>query len=94
MDKNEFQQNAKKKIDSLFTRLDEIKAKKDTANDKTRSQIDNKISELNAVKNELKEKYGSLKNAPDDKWEEVKGTFSSAFTSFKEGLTKLSSLYK
>jgi len=47
---------------------------------------------LKAKKKELQHKYDELAHTSDEKWEEVKSTFSSASESFKEGLAKITTL--
>ena len=93
MNRNEFQKKAKQQIDELFVKIDELEAKSDKLSDKAKAEVDEKISGLSKKKHELEAKYEELKNASDDKWEEVKSTFSAASASFKEGLSKLGSLF-
>jgi chromosome segregation ATPase len=48
---------------------------------------------LETKKADLQSKYNDLINAKDEKWEEMKNAFSSAADSFKEGFSKISSLF-
>ena len=94
MDRETFKENAKKSIDDLFAKIDELEAKKDKAKAETQAEYEAKINELKAKKEELLKKYEELNNATDEKWDEIKITFSSAMDSFKEGFSKISSIFK
>jgi len=43
---------------------------------------------------DLQPKYDALENATEETWESVKKTFSSALDSIKEGINKITSVFK
>jgi hypothetical protein len=93
MNKEEFKNNAKKSIDDIFAKIDELEAKKDKAVSAAKIEFEEKIAELKLKKAELESKYSKLLNATEENWEEVKTAFASASVSFKEGFSKLASLF-
>ena len=94
MDKENFKNKAKQSIDDIFAKIDEFEAKKDKAVGIAKAEYEEKIAELMLKKTELAEKYEKLVNSTEDNWEEVKAAFSSASESFKEGFSKIASLFK
>ena len=94
MDRENFKNKAKESIDDIFTKIDELEAKKDLAIGKAKAEYEEKLVELKSKKDELVAKYDSLLAASEENWEEVKGAFSSATESFKEGFLKIASLFK
>lgn len=93
MDKENFKKRAQKSLNDLFTMIDELEAKKDKVKADSKAEYDEKISMLKSQRDNLQAKYNELIKASDEKWGEVKNTFSSAADSFKEGLSKISSLF-
>ncbi len=93
MKKQEYQQEAKNFIDDVFAKIDELETKKDKIVGEAKFEYEKKIIMLKSKEKDLQEKYDDLINASDDKWEEVKSAFSSATDSFKEGLSKIKSLF-
>jgi hypothetical protein len=94
MDKENFKNKAKQSIDDIFAKIDELEAKKDKAIGEAKIEYEKRILELKSKKVELQAKYNKLVNASDENWEEVKNAFSSASDSFKEGFSKIASLFK
>lgn len=94
MDKQKYKENAKKSIDEIFAKIDELEKKTESFKEKSKAEYEKNIAELKAKRAELQAKYKALENASDDKWEEVKSAFSSASDSFKEGFSKITSLFK
>jgi len=92
MDKEEFKKEAKKSLNEIFARIDELEAKRDKAKADSRAEYEEKVARLKSQKNDLQEKYDNLIKASDEKWEEAKQAFSSASDSFKEGFSKIASL--
>jgi uncharacterized coiled-coil DUF342 family protein len=92
MNKENFKKEAKKSIDDVFAKIDELEAKKDKVKEDAKAEYEEKLKNLKTKRKELQAKYDALVNASDEKWEEVKSTFSSATDSFKEGFSKIASL--
>ncbi len=93
MNKKEFKAKASQTIDEVPARINELKVKNESAQDDAKSQYEGAIKYLEAKKSDLETMYAELNKASEDKWEETKDAFSSAFYSFKEGLSKISSLF-
>jgi chromosome segregation ATPase len=92
MNKKDFKTKAKKSIDDIFAKIDALEAKNDKVKGDAKAEYEENLSNLKAKKKELQAKYDGLDSASDEKWEEVKSTFSSATDSFKEGFSKIASL--
>lgn len=92
MNKEDFKKKAKKSIDDIFAKIDELEAKKDKVKGDAKAKYEEKLNKLKTKKKELQAKYDALVNASDEKWEEEKSTFSSATDSFKEGFSKIASM--
>ncbi len=93
MNKEEFKALANKTIDEVSAKINELKAKKESVQESAKSKYDEAIKMLEVKKAELEAKYEQLKNASEHKWVEVKEAFSSAADSFKEGASKIASLF-
>ncbi len=94
MDKEKFKNSAKQSIDEIFATIDELEAKKNKAVGDVKAEYEARIAELKMKKNELQVKYNKLVDSTEENWEEVKDAFSSAADSFKEGFSKIASLFK
>jgi peptidoglycan hydrolase CwlO-like protein len=94
MEREKFKTKAKKSIDDIFAKINELESKRDKVREDAKGEYDERISNLKTRREELQKKYESLKKAGDDKWEEAKKTFSSSADSFKEGFSKLSGLFR
>lgn len=92
MNKEDFKNKAKISIDDIFAKIDALEEKKDKVKGDAKATYEEKLNNLKTKKKELQAEYDLLINASDDKWEEVKSTFSSATDSFKEGFLKIASL--
>jgi len=92
MDKENFKKEAKKSLNDLFAKIDELEAKKDKVKADAKAEYEEKLSRLKLQKNHLQAKYDELINASEEKWDEVKSAFSSATDSFKDGFSKIASL--
>jgi hypothetical protein len=92
MERENFKIEAKKSIDVIFKKIEDLEATKDGIKESVKAKYDEKLSELKHQKNDLQAKHDELAVASDDKWEEVKTAFSSAKNSFKEGFSKIGSL--
>ncbi|SDB92828.1 sll1863 family stress response protein [Williamwhitmania taraxaci] len=94
MDKQTFKENAKKSIDDIFAKIEELEAKNENFKERSKIEYDENLAELKAKRDELQAKYRELENATEEKWDEVKIAFSSASESFKEGFSKITALFK
>jgi len=94
MDKETFKQNAKNGIDEIFDAIDRVQDRANVVGDEAKAKFNERLVELRAKKEELKAKYNELDDTSEERWEDVKTAFSSAFDSFKEGLKKITSLLK
>lgn len=92
MSKEDFKKKAKKGIDDIFAKIDELEAKKSKVEGDVKAEYEEKLNHLKTKKKELQAKHDELVIASDEKWEEVKSAFSSATDSFKEGFSKIASL--
>lgn len=94
MDREAYKNKAKESIDEIFAAIDELEAKKNKALAGAKAEYSEKLAELKAKKDDLQVKYDRLLAATEDNWEEVKGAFSSASDSFKDGFSKIASIFK
>jgi predicted nucleic acid-binding Zn-ribbon protein len=93
MNREEFKANAKKSIDNIFAKIDELDAKKDKAKAETRGKYEEHLAALKAQREDLMAKYNNLSEASGEKWEETKDAFSAAAESFKTGFDKIKSIF-
>lgn len=94
IDREIFKKRAKKSIDNIFAKIDKLDVKKDMVKEKAKAEYKEIMADLKSKKADLQAKYKKLENATEDKWEEVKKTFSVAADSFEEGFSKIGSLFK
>lgn len=94
MEKETYREKAKKSIDDIFAKIDELEAKKDRAKEGAKEKYNQRIEDLKAQKNDLQAKYDELVNATDEKWETAKNRFSESAEYFKKGFTELGQLFK
>jgi hypothetical protein len=94
MDKETFKQNAKNGIDEIFDAIERVQERANVVGEEARIRFNETLVELREKKKDIQAKYDELEDSSDEKWEEVKGAFSSAFDSFKEGLKKITSIIK
>lgn len=93
MERETFKNRAKENIDEIFAKIDELEARKEQAIGDVKAEYDQEMAALKAKKEELIAKYHQLIDASEANWDEVKGTFISAKDSFKEGFSKIASLF-
>ncbi|WP_439185437.1 hypothetical protein [Carboxylicivirga taeanensis] len=93
MDKETFKENAKKSIDDIFDKIDELEAKKANTTAETKAAYNKKIAELKSKKDDLKIKYDELLNTTGANWDEAKKSFSESADLFKKGIQELTSLF-
>ncbi len=94
MNRNENREKAKKVIDDIFARIDQLERNKDKVSEESKESYQEIMNKLNARKNDLLKRFEDVQNASDDKLEEASKIFSDSAESFKEGFSKLSSLFK
>lgn len=94
MEKDKYREKAKKSIDDIFAKIDELEAKKDKADKNAKEKYNQRIEELKAKRNELKENYNELVRASDAQWETAKSNFSESADYFKKGFAELGELFK
>lgn len=94
MDRNTFKEKAKKSIDNLFAKIDQLEQKREKFQGDTKVKYEEKIAQLKIKRAELQQKYQNMKNASPEKWEEAKEAFNKSLDSFKAGLSKLGELFK
>ena len=94
MDKETFKRNAKNSIDEIFAEIHKLQEKAKRAEGVTKAKYEEKVVDLKSKMKDLQAKYDALENATEEKWEDVKKAFSSASDSIKEGLKKVTSVFK
>ena len=94
MDKETFKKNAKNGIDEIFDAIERVQERANIVGEEAKVRFNETLVELREKKKDVQAKYDELESSSDEKWEEVKGAFSSAFDSFKEGLKKITSIIK
>jgi hypothetical protein len=94
MDKETFKQNAKNGIDEIFDAIERVQERATVVGEEAKVRFNETLVELRQKKKDVQAKYDELESSSDEKWEEVKGAFSSAFDSFKDGLKKITSIIK
>lgn len=94
MDRNTFKEKAKKSIDNLFAKIDQLEQKREKFQGDAKVKYEEKIAQLKIKRAELQQKYQNMKNASPEKWEEAKEAFNKSLDSFKAGLSKLGELFK
>ena len=94
MDKETFKQNAKNGIDEIFDAIERVQERATIVGEEAKVRFNETLVELREKKKDVQAKYDDLESTSDEKWEEVKGAFSLAFDSFKDGLKKITSIIK
>ncbi len=94
MDKNEFKEKAKRSIDDLFDKIEELDSKKEKASEKMKAEYNENIANIKVMRADLLEKYKALEHASAENWEEKKAVFNSSMESLKEGFSKLANIFK
>ena len=56
----------------MSAKINELKAKKESATDEAKSKYEESLKELKSKKTVLKTKYTELENASEEKWDEKK----------------------
>lgn len=93
MEREDFKNKAKESIDALFAEIDQLEAQKEKIIGNVEAGYAEKLAELKGKKEELQAKYNQLMRSSEENWEEAKATFTSAADSFREGFSKIASLF-
>jgi len=94
MEREEFKAKAKQTIDDVFTRIDKLEAKMNKAKADSKVKYKTEIDELKLKGAELQDKYNKLEDVVEEKWEEVKTAFQESVPSFKQGFSRLGSIFR
>lgn len=92
MNRQAFKDSARKSIDAVFAKIDELEAKKNNVKDSVKESYNKRLSELQKKKNELRSTFHKLEHSFGSNWEEAKQEFSQSASAFKEGISKLASV--
>lgn len=91
MNEKEYKTKAAQSINEVSAKINKAKAKRESVKEDAKAEYDGALKELNAKKTGLEMRYTNLKNASEEKKEEVKVNSSSALDSFDEGWNKIKS---
>ncbi|MCB0652966.1 MAG: hypothetical protein KDC85_16935 [Saprospiraceae bacterium] len=94
MDKQRFKAKAKKQIDEVFDKINELEAKSDQVKENLKDTYHEQIRTLKSQKEDLKSKYESLEDTAEEKWDEFQEAFSERAETFKQGVSKLTAAFK
>ncbi len=94
MDRNKLKEKAKTAIDDIFAKVDELESKRGEVQEDLKVKYDERIADLKTRRVELQSRYKELASASEGKWEEASKAFNSSLDSFKEGFSKLASIFK
>ncbi len=92
MNREEIKKEAKKDIDNIFDKMDELESKKNKIQDNIREKYESTLSKLRKDKNELQNKYKRLNEATENTWMDASSEFKKASNHFKQGISELTSL--
>ncbi|TVQ51370.1 MAG: hypothetical protein EA362_00445 [Saprospirales bacterium] len=92
MNRQEFKEKAKKTLDDVFSRIEDLEKKSKSASQKARYEFNEEIAELKIQKAKLEKKYHELEDVGEEQWEKAKSIFKESSESFKKGFEKLGKL--
>lgn len=92
MNRQEFKEKAKKTLDDVFSRIEDLEKKSQRVSEKAKTEFNEEIAELKIQKAKLEKKYHELENAGEEQWEKAKSIFKESSDSFKQGFEKLGKL--
>ncbi|MGC9355127.1 MAG: hypothetical protein ACP5D9_14875, partial [Mariniphaga sp.] len=72
MSREEFKEKAKKGIDELFARIEELEAKSGDLKEKSKAKYREIMAEIKEIEAELEARYKKLEESGDSKWTEAK----------------------
>lgn len=93
MNKEEFKQKAEKTINDLSARIEELKAKKEAAEDQAESKFEAALAELKEKKEELEDRLDKIEDAVEEEWDQFKEKFTSSIDVVKNKLSEWSSVF-
>ena len=94
MNREKFKEKAKKGIDDLFARIEELESQKEDLKEKSKAKYREIMAEIKEIEADLEAKFRRMDDAGDGKWAEAKEAFSQSAESFKEAFKHLASLFK
>jgi len=89
MKKNEFTEKAKKGIDEVSTKIDEIKAKLDKASDDIKVNYKDELEHLAERRTAIEKRYHALADVAEDEWEDAKETFQMHMESLRSKIKNI-----
>ncbi|NJN60377.1 MAG: hypothetical protein HC795_01520 [Coleofasciculaceae cyanobacterium RL_1_1] len=82
------EQEAKAKLDLIEARLEEVKAKANTAKAEAKAECLKTASELEAQRDRAIEYFQGLQAAGDDAWKDLHSSFEAAFGELRSGVDR------
>ena len=93
MDKEKMKAQAKKRIDELFIKIEELENKKDKVEGDLKVKVDELLLDLKHKRDNLNAEVDKLHQSTVEEWEKHKDTFEDSMNSFKDGIDKLVSYF-
>ncbi len=93
MEKEKFKQNAKKTIDDIFNKIEELEQKRNHVSDRVKAKYDEQIAALKAKYADMEKDYQELESTSGQAWNDAKQKFSESADYFKAGLTTIAQIF-
>ncbi|RUO76139.1 coiled coil domain-containing protein [Idiomarina seosinensis] len=93
-DKDAFEKKHQAKIDEMKAEIDRLKAKARQAEAESQVKYEQKIKELETLKDEAEERLDSLKKSSKDAWSDISGGLESATQSLATAIKAASKEFK
>lgn len=93
MNRAEIREQAKKQLDDLFKKIDEVEAQQERVKGDARARFEKELGELKARRKELEGKYRELETASEEKLDQIDKALQDSAKSFKEGLNRLKGIF-
>jgi len=87
-------EKVKQQIDEIDDQIDLWESRIESVKADAKVEYKKKLSDLKTKRNEIRRKYDELTDAAEERWDESKEVFTSASDSFREGFSKLKSLFE
>lgn len=94
MDKEEKRENAKKRIDQLFDRLEDLEEKFKNASETRKLELKREMDEVRKLRDDLQTKYADLQQATESSAKEIKSAFEQSANIFRERLNNISQTFR
>src|SRR6056297_3002335 len=94
MEKEKFKQDAKKTVDDIFNKIEELEQKRNHVSDKMKAKYDEQIAALKVKYADMEKDYQELERASGQAWNDAKRKFSESADYFKAGLTTIAQIFK